>query len=307
MVEMLAPRAGRVYDPVCGSASTLVQAAEFGGRNSGEGRISVYGQEISERTWRLARMNLTVHGVRDDHSALRGDSLGDDKLPGLRADFVMAHPPFNISDWSRDVADPRWKYGVPPASNANFAWLQHVVAKLSDQGTAAVVLANSSIRSARRAEGEIRRAMVEDDLVACIVALPPQLFRNTRIPACLWILAMDKSRQPTGRLADRRGQILFIDAHEMGTVVGRGERVLTGDDLAKIAGVYLAWRNTESHYDDEPDFCFSASVAAVREHDYALVPGLYIEPARRIPPEPTLGPAGLMRDLYAIFDGRSSP
>jgi type I restriction enzyme M protein len=307
MVEMLAPQVGRVYDPVCGSASTLVQAAKFGATNSDEGRISVYGQEINERTWRLARMNLTVHGVRgDDHIALGGDSLVDDRFPGLRADFVMAHPPFNISDWGRDVADPHWKYGVPPANNANFAWLQHVVAKLSDQGTAAVVLANSSISSVRGAEGEIRRAMVEDDLVACIVALPPQLFRNTRIPACLWILAMDKSGQTTKRLADRRGQILFIDAHGMGTVVGKRERVLTGDDLARIAGVYLAWRNTESHYADEPDFCFSASVAAVREHDYTLVPGLYIEPARRSSPEPTLDPASLMRDLYSIFDGQGS-
>ncbi|WP_108999029.1 type I restriction-modification system subunit M [Streptomyces rishiriensis] len=305
MVEMLSPQAGRVYDPVCGSASMLTQAAQFGGADPAEGHISVFGQEINERTWRLAMMNLAVHGVRGDHTVRRGDSLSDDQHPGLRADFVMAHPPFNVSDWARDVADSRWKYGVPPASNANFAWLQHVVAKLGDQGTAAVVLTNSSIRSARNAEGEIRQAMVEDDLVACIVALPPQLFHTTRISACLWILAKDKSAQSAKRLADRRGQILFIDAHEMGTAASKRERVLTDANLAKIAGVYLAWRGTDSHYHDEPDFCFSASVATVREHDYALIPGLYIEPASLIAPDPTPGPAGLMRDLYAIFDGRS--
>jgi len=305
MVEILSPQVGRVYDPVCGSASMLVQAAQFGGTDPDEGHISVYGQERNESTWRLAMMNLAAHGVRGDHSVRQGDSLGDDQHPDLRADFVMAHPPFNISDWARDAADPRWKYGVPPANNANFAWLQHVVAKLGDQGTAAVILANSSISSARGAESEIRRAMVEDDLVACIVALPPQLFHMTRIPACLWILAKDKSAQSTKKLADRRGQILFIDAHEMGTAASRTERVLTDADLAKIAGVYLAWRNADSRYDDEPDFCISASVTTVREHDYAQIPGLYIEPASLIAPDHPPGPAGLMSDLYAIFDGRS--
>ncbi|MFC6505343.1 type I restriction-modification system subunit M [Streptomyces plicatus] len=194
-VETLEPYNGRVYDPACGSGGMLVQASKFIEAHGGRGHkadIAVYGQEVNERTWRLAKMNLAIHGIDGNLAVRWGDTLADDKHPDLKADFVMANPPFNMRDWARDESDVRWQYGVPPRSNANFAWLQHAVSKLADRGTAAIVLANSS-HSSPRVEAEIRQAMVEADLVACMVALPPQLFRMTQIPACLWFLTKDKS------------------------------------------------------------------------------------------------------------------
>ncbi|GAQ53101.1 type I restriction-modification system subunit M [Streptomyces acidiscabies] len=286
VLDMLEPYQGRVYDPVCGSANMLVQAASFQ-RN----HPSVYGQEANERTWRLARMNLLIHGIDADLSDRWADTLTADQHPRLQADFVLAHPPFNISDWPRDASDPRWVYGVPPAHNANYAWLQHVISKLTPTGTAAVILANGSLHSRHKAEAEIRRAMLEADLVSCIVALPPRLFPSTDIPACLWILDKDKS--------SRRNQILFIDAHEMGEMVRKAERVLTDADLANISGAYRAWRGSEQPYTNQPEFCYSATLEAVRDNDYALIPGLYVTPA---PPPPNL-----MQDLYAIFDGPDFP
>ncbi|KIQ63149.1 restriction endonuclease subunit M [Kitasatospora griseola] len=285
IVEILEPYHGRVYDPACGSGGMFVQAAKFIEAHRGRGHkadISVYGQELNERTWRLAKMNLAIHGIDGNLAARWGDTFADDKHPDLRADFVMANPPFNIKDWARDESDGRWKYGVPPRNNANYAWLQHMVSKLGERGTAGIVLANGSMSSQSSGEGEIRQAMVEADLVACMVALPAQLFRTTQIPACLWFLAKDKSPQGARALADRRGEILFIDAREMGEMVDRTERAFTKADLAKIAGVYHAWRGTESAkaegltYKDVPGFCFSADLETVREHGYVLTPGRYV-------------------------------
>ncbi|WP_329371579.1 class I SAM-dependent DNA methyltransferase [Streptomyces sp. NBC_01483] len=314
IVEILEPYNGRVYDPACGSGGMLVQASKFIEAHGGRGHkadIAVYGQEVNERTWRLAKMNLAIHGIDANLAARWGDTLADDKHPDLKADFVMANPPFNMRDWARDESDVRWQYGVPPRNNANFAWLQHAVSKLSDRGTAAVVLANGS-HSSPRVEAEIRQAMVEADLVACMVALPPQLFRTTQIPACLWFLTKDKSPQGAKRLDDRRGTTLFVDARGMGEMVDRTERNLTEADLAKIAGTYHAWRGTASAqeanlaYQDESGFCFSADVATVREHEYALAPARYVGvglPAAVEPQAvPRSGPAALMKDLYAIFD-----
>ncbi|WP_033222646.1 type I restriction-modification system subunit M [Kitasatospora phosalacinea] len=285
IVEILEPYHGRVYDPACGSGGMFVQAAKFIEAHRGRGHkadISVYGQELNERTWRLAKMNLAIHGIDGNLAARWGDTFADDKHPDLRADFVMANPPFNIKDWARDESDGRWRYGVPPRNNANYAWLQHMVSKLGERGTAGVVLANGSMSSQSSGEGEIRQAMVEADLVACMVALPSQLFRTTQIPACLWFLAKDKSPQGGKALADRRGEILFIDARGMGEMVDRTERVLTDAELAKIAGVYHAWRGTASAkadrltYEDVPGFCYSADLAVAREHGYVLTPGRYV-------------------------------
>ncbi|MEW1697821.1 class I SAM-dependent DNA methyltransferase [Streptomyces sp. NPDC091278] len=285
IVEILEPYEGRVYDPACGSGGMFVQAAKFIEAHRGKGHkadISVFGQELNERTWRLAKMNLAIHGIDGNLAARWGDTFADDKHPDLRADFVMANPPFNIKDWAQDQGDARWKYGVPPKNNANYAWLQHMVSKLGERGTAGIVLANGSMSSTQNGEGEIRQSMVEADLVACMVALPPQLFRTAQIPTCLWFLAKDKSPQGAKRLQDRRGEILFIDARALGEMVDRTERILTETDLAKIAGTYHAWRGTKSAqdegltYEDQPGFCFSADLATVREHGYALIPGRYV-------------------------------
>ncbi|MFE2141419.1 type I restriction-modification system subunit M [Streptomyces sp. NPDC059456] len=315
IVEILEPYGGRVYDPACGSGGMFVQASKFIRAHRGRGHkadIAVYGQELNERTWRLAKMNLAIHGIDGNLAARWGDTFADDKHPDLKADFVMANPPFSITDWARDESDARWQYGVPPKSNANYAWLQHMVSKLGERGTAGVVLANGSMSSRSSGEGEIRQALVEADLVACMVALPSQLFRTTQIPASLWILAKDKSSQGTKGLEDRRGEILFIDARAMGEMVDRAERALTEADLAKIAGVYHAWRGTASAkaagltYEDEPGFCFSADMTDVRGHGYALTPARYVgvsHPGTMEPPEASPGgAAALMRDLYAIFD-----
>ncbi|MFC8837195.1 type I restriction-modification system subunit M [Streptomyces griseoincarnatus] len=285
IVEILEPYEGRVYDPACGSGGMFVQASKFIQAHRGRGHkadIAVYGQELNERTWRLAKMNLAIHGIDGNLAARWGDTFADDKHPDLKADFVMANPPFNIKDWARDESDPRWKYGVPPKNNANYAWLQHMISKLGEKGTAGIVLANGSMSSQSGGEGEIRQALVEADLVACMVALPAQLFRTTQIPACLWFLSKDKSPQGARRLDDRRGEVLFVDARAMGEMADRTERVFAEADLRKIADTYHAWRGTASAreaglaYEDVPGFCCSADLEKVREHGYALTPGRYV-------------------------------
>jgi len=316
LVEVLEPYFGRVYDPCCGSGGMFVQSKKFVEAHAERDHthdIAVYGQEANERTWRLAKMNLAIHGMDPKGIADRwADTFAADKHPDLRADFIMANPPFNMSDWARSDSDPRWRFGTPPRGNANYAWLQHILAKLGDRGSAGVVLSNGSMSSKQSGEAEIRRAMVEADLVACMVALPPNLFRTTAIPACLWFLTRDKSPQGGNALSERRGEILFIDARARGALVDRTERVLTDDDVGKIAGTYHAWRGAESAktrneaYADVPGFCYSASLAEVAGHDHTLTPGRYVGAAEAgvdSDAEPLADRvARLTRQLYAHFD-----
>ena len=283
LVEMLEPWQGRVYDPCCGSSGMFVQSVEFigahatGNGNGGRARgdISVYGQESNYTTWRLARMNLAIRGI--EGQIAHGDTFHNDRHPDLRADFILANPPFNVSDWGgeRLADDKRWRYGVPPPRNANFAWVQHIVHHLAPAGTAGFVLANGSMSSAQSGEGEIRKNLVEADLVDCMVALPGQLFYSTQIPACLWFLARDRR---DGRFRDRRGEVLFIDARALGRMVDRTHRELTDEDIARIADTYHAWRGEEGagYYADEPGFCKSAPLEEVRKHGHVLTPGRYV-------------------------------
>ncbi|MEU4008092.1 class I SAM-dependent DNA methyltransferase [Streptomyces pseudogriseolus] len=313
IVEILEPYEGRVYDPACGSGGMFVQASKFIQAHRGRAHktdIAVYGQELNERTWRLAKMNLAIHGIDGNLAARWGDTFADDKHPDLKADFVMANPPFNIKDWARDETDPRWKYGVPPKNNANYAWLQHMISKLGERGTAGIVLANGSMSSQSSGEGEIRQALIEADLVACMVALPTQLFRTTQIPACLWFLTKDKSPQGVRRLDDRRREILFIDARAMGEMVDRTERVLPEADLSRIADTYHAWRGTASAreaglaYEDVPGFCYSADLERVREHGYVLTPGRYVGAVEAEEEDPEVVAqriASLTEELYKLF------
>ncbi len=312
LVEVLEPYAGRVYDPCCGSGGMFVQAEKFVRAHAGRrDDLAVYGQESNERAWRLAKMNLAIHGISGDLSSRWADTFSADRHPDMKADYILANPPFNMSDWARKADDPRWRYGVPPAGNANFAWLQHIVDKLAAGGSAGVVLANGSMSSRQSGEGEIRTALIEADLVACMIALPPQLFRTTQIPACLWFFSGDKGPRAAKHLADRRGDILFVDARSMGTMADRTERVLTDDDIARIAGTYHAWRGTAAArqagltYEDIPGFCYSASLADVRKQDHILTPGRYVgaaatDDADREPAAEKID--RLKKELLAHFD-----
>ncbi|KIC58737.1 type I restriction-modification system subunit M [Microbacterium hominis] len=288
LVEMLQPTHGRVYDPACGSGGMFVQAEKFIDAHHGEGSdISVYGQELNERTWRMAKMNLAIHGLTGNLGPRWGDTFARDLHPELTgangADFVMANPPFNIKDWARNESDPRWRFGVPPAGNANYAWIQHILSKLAPGGQAGVVMANGSMSSNSGGEGQIRAEIVEADLVSCMVALPTQLFRSTGIPVCVWFFAKDKGK--------RAGEVLFIDARELGHMVDRAERALSDEDIARIADTYHAWLGrppvvereseaTESKrptaYENTPGFCYSATLAEIKAADYALTPGRYV-------------------------------
>lgn len=284
LVEVLEPTHGRVYDPCCGSGGMFVQTEKFLEAHKADlTSISVYGQELNERTWRMAKMNLAIHGLNGNLASRWGDTFARDQHPNLTgangADFVLANPPFNIKDWARSEEDPRWKFGVPPAGNANYAWIQHIIAKLAPGGSAGVVMANGSMSSNSGGEGDIRAQLVEADLVSCMVALPTQLFRSTGIPVCLWFFAKDKSKGKGGSV-DRTGQVLFIDARNLGYMIDRAERSLTAEDVAAIAGKFHAWRGTKSAagevYEDEPGFCFSASLAEIKAADYSLTPGRYV-------------------------------
>jgi type I restriction enzyme M protein len=276
LVEMLEPYKGRVYDPCCGSGGMFVQSLKFVEAHGGSrDQISVYGQELADTTWRLAKMNLAIRGIEANFGDKPADTFHDDRHKDVRADFVIANPPFNISDWGGELLtkDPRWKYGTPPKGNANFAWVQHMVHHLAPTGTAGIVLANGSMSTQSSGEGEIRQKLVDADLVDCMVALPTQLFYSTGIPVCLWFLSRDRAGN-THR--DRTGEILFIDARKLGTMATRVHRILTADDVAKIADTYHAWRNTNGSYSDVPGFCKAATLDEVKSHDYVLTPGRYV-------------------------------
>ena len=276
LVEMLEPYKGRVYDPCCGSSGMFVQSEEFIAAHGGKlTDISIFGQESNYTTWRLAKMNLAIRGIEGqiDH----GDTFHNDRHPDLKADFILANPPFNVSDWGgeRLREDKRWQFSAPPAGNANFAWVQHIVHHLAPTGVAGFVLANGSMSSNQSGEGEIRKQLIEQGLVDCMVALPGQLFYSTQIPACLWFLARDRKN---GKFRDRRGEILFIDARKLGRMVDRTHRELTDEDIARIAATYHAWRGEQEagDYEDVTGFCKSAPLEDVRKHGHVLTPGRYV-------------------------------
>ena len=282
LTEMLEPYKGRVYDPCCGSGGMFVQSEKFVVEHGGRiGDIRVYGQEMNNTTWRLAKMNMAVRGIDADIKWNNEGSFHKDELADLKADFILANPPFNISDWGGDRLreDVRWKYGTPPAGNANYGWLQHIVHHLAPNGTAGVVLANGSMSSNTSGEGEIRQSLVEHDLVDCMVALPGNLFYGVTIPCCLWFLAKNKN---TEGFRNRKGEVLFIDARKLGTMVDRVVREFSAEDTARISDTYHAWRGEEhaierrGEYEDVSGFCYSASVDEVKKHGYVLTPGRFV-------------------------------
>ena len=278
LVEMLAPYKGRVYDPCCGSGGMFVQSEKFVEAHGGRiGDISVYGQESNHTTWRLAKMNLAIRGIEGNLGIEHADTFHRDLHPDLKADFVIANPPFNISDWRGELLkdDKRWVYGTPPPSNANYAWVQHMVHHLAPGGVAGFVLANGSMSTSSSGEGQIRQSLVENDLVDCMISLPGQLFYSTAIPVCLWFLARDRKG---GKYRDRRGSTLFIDARKLGSMIDRVQRELTQEDITKIADTYHAWRGDEGagEYQDVAGFCVSANIETIKKHGFVLTPGRYV-------------------------------
>ncbi len=324
LVQMIEPYKGRVYDPCCGSGGMFVQSEKFVEEHGGRlGDIAVYGQESNPTTWKLARMNLAIRGIDADLGPVHADSFHNDLHKDLKADTILANPPFNMSDWGgeRLKEDVRWKYGVPPANNANYAWIQHFIHHLGPNGIAGFVMANGSMSTSTTAELAIRKGIIEDDLVDCIIALPGQLFYTTQIPVCLWFLTRNKKAQqlpsPSGRgaggegaggegitLRDRSGETLFIDARRMGQLVDRVHRELTPEDIDTIAGVYHAWRSEGGEYEDKPGWWQSATLEDIKGHGYVLTPGRYVGAEEveddGIPFEEKM--AALTAQLYEQFD-----
>lgn len=277
LVEMLEPYKGRVYDPCCGSGGMFVQSEKFVESHGGKvGDISIYGQESNPTTWKLCKMNLAIRGIEGNIGLQNADTFRSDLHKDLRADYIIANPPFNMSDWRGEALqeDGRWLYGTPSAGNANYAWIQHIISHLAPLGYAGFVLANGSMSSNQSGEGEIRKSLIEADLVDCMVALPGQLFYNTQIPACLWFLTPNKSG---GKFRNRRGETLFIDARKLGFLIDRVHRDLTEAEIKRIAQTYHNWRGSgKEEYVDVPGFCKSASFEEIKGHGYVLTPGRYV-------------------------------
>ncbi|EGR0521768.1 type I restriction-modification system subunit M [Vibrio cholerae] len=294
IVEMIEPFEGRVYDPAMGSGGFFVQSEKFIERYAGKNdidpltqkqKISIYGQEYNYTTWQLAAMNMAIRGLDYDFGKEPASTYTNDQHPDLRADFIMANPPFNMKEWNTGVDDndPRWVYGTPPSGNANFAWMQHMLYHLAPDGSQALLLANGSMSSSTNNEGEIRASLIENDLVECMVALPGQLFTNTQIPACIWFLTKNKKARTdkAGRkLRDRKGEVLFIDARNLGYMKDRVLRDFTGDDIQKVADLYHAWKTGEEvngiAYEDQAGFCKSSTLEDIEKHDFVLTPGRYV-------------------------------
>jgi len=269
LVEMLEPYKGRVYDPCCGSGGMFVWSEKFIAEHAGRiDDIAVYGQELNETTWRLAKMNMAIRGI--DADIRRGDTLTHDQLSDLKADYIIANPPFNISDWGQEHLrdDIRWKYGMPPSGNANFAWIQHMIHHLSPRGTAGFVLANGSMSSQSGGEGEIRKQLVLNDMVDCIVTLPSQLFFNVAIPCCLWFVSRERT--------NRHGEVLFIDGRNLGKMISRKNRELTEEDIVKITEAYHNYKTQNGKYEDVLGFCKVATHEEINEHNFELTPGRYV-------------------------------
>ncbi|MDR9375389.1 MAG: class I SAM-dependent DNA methyltransferase, partial [Schleiferiaceae bacterium] len=283
IAEMLEPYKGKIYDPCCGSGGMFVQSIKFVESHNGSKKdISVYGQEYTATTYKLAKMNLAIRGIAANLGEVPADSFFQDQHPDLKADYIMANPPFNQSQWrgkNELVDDPRWKgYEVPPVGNANYAWIMHMLSKLSETGTAGFVLANGSMSSNTSGEGQLRRSMIENDLVDCMIALPGQLFYTTQIPVCLWFMTKNKKADPERGFRNRQGETLFIDAREMGRMISRKQCELTETELDKITGTYHAWRGEEKdgEYQDIAGFCKSARLKEIAKNDYVLTPGRYV-------------------------------
>lgn len=294
IVEMIEPFEGRVYDPAMGSGGFFVQSEKFIERYAGKNdidpltqkqKISIYGQEYNYTTWQLAAMNMAIRGLDYDFGKEPASTYTNDQHPDLRADFIMANPPFNMKEWNTGVDDndPRWVYGTPPSGNANFAWLQHMLYHLAPDGSQALLLANGSMSSTTNSEGEIRKALIENDLIECMVALPGQLFTNTQIPACIWFLTKNKTARTdkAGRkLRDRKGEVLFIDARNLGYMKDRVLRDFTRDDIQKVSDLYHAWKTGSEvngiAYEDQAGFCKSATLEEITKHDFVLTPGRYV-------------------------------
>jgi len=284
LVEMLEPYKGRVFDPCCGSGGMFVHSEKFVAEHQGKvNDISIYGQESNQTTWRLAKMNLAIRGI--DSSQVKWNNEGsflNDAHKDLKADYIIANPPFNVSDWGGDLmrTDGRWQYGTPPTGNANFAWMQHFIYHLAPNGQAGVVLAKGALTSKTSGEGDIRKALVENGFIDCIVNLPAKLFLNTQIPAALWFMSRNRCSSPVGGggggFRDRSNEILFIDARNLGHLINRRTKELSQEDVEKITSTYHNWRNLDGNYEDIAGFCASAPISKVKELDYVLTPGRYV-------------------------------